>query len=67
MPRADADIEGIDFHHVTPTEKKFKLTVTELGRRPRVDVLAEAAKCVLLCARCHRVHHAHETAERMAA
>lgn len=57
VPRTDEDFAAIDFHHAIPAEKKFTVSGTEL-QRVRSDVLAEAAKCVPLCARCHRIHHA---------
>jgi hypothetical protein len=41
-----------DLHHVDPFTKSFSVG----NRRLRVELaLAEAAKCVLLCARCHRL------------
>jgi 5-methylcytosine-specific restriction endonuclease McrA len=45
----------MDFDHRNPAEKH--ITVNELVRRmPSIDrVLAEIAKCDLICANCHRV------------
>jgi hypothetical protein len=45
-----------DFHHLDPSEKKFSLTGKNLTRKWS-DVLAEFAKCVLLCPNCHRTRH----------
>lgn len=46
----------LDFHHLNPMEKDFnvrqKLTMS-------IDrLLAEAAKCIVVCANCHRKIHA---------
>jgi len=41
-----------DLHHVDPLTKSFSVG----SRRLKIErALAEAAKCVLLCARCHRL------------
>lgn len=48
----------LDFHHTNPVHKEI-----DLGRAWRKGwskdrILAEAAKCMILCANCHRcVHH----------
>jgi ribosomal protein L44E len=46
-----------DFHHLDPAEKKFGITTDGIPR-PWEKVLAELAKCVMLCANCHREVHA---------
>lgn len=47
---------SLDFHHRDPTQK-----VREIGRSPSFNAaLIEAAKCLLLCANCHREHHEKE-------
>ena len=46
-------IVAMEFHHRNPTDKKFQLSKTNLLKRWPV-VLAEAQKCDLYCARCHR-------------
>lgn len=45
-----------DFHHRDPTEKKFSIgqAITDLSWD---EVVAEAKKCDLLCANCHRIEH----------
>ena len=55
----DACQEALQFHHLDPATKRFALGGRGLTRS--MDVLrAEAAKCVLLCARCHvEVEHGH--------
>lgn len=50
---------ALDFHHVDPMTKSFNLG--SAARSKSVDaVLREIAKCVVLCATCHRLVHAGE-------
>lgn len=44
---------ALDFHHRNPSEKSFELNVSNLSRNMPV-LIAEAKKCDILCARCHR-------------
>ena len=46
----------IDFHHIDPTEKDF--TIGKHRSRSRDWLSQEIAKCVCLCANCHRKVHA---------
>lgn len=48
---------ALHFHHRDPALKEFRLTAAQFASQsPRV--LAEIAKCVLLCANCHfEAHH----------
>ena len=56
-----ADCAGVfhpdvfDVHHVDPSEKEFAWTKLRLFSAARRR--AELAKCVMLCANCHRVRH----------
>lgn len=49
------DIACLDLHHVDDT-KEFALSSG--ARRSRSLIIAEIAKCVVLCANCHRKLHA---------
>ena len=49
--------EGLQFHHRDPSTKDFGLGHFN-GSLARL--IAEAAKCDLVCANCHRVRHARE-------
>lgn len=52
------DIECLDFHHLNPAEKRKTIAVmTQNGTAMRV-LVQEVAKCILLCANCHRKVHA---------
>ncbi len=43
---------ALQFHHLDPEQKRFHLSLRGVTRSWN-EVRAEAAKCVLLCARCH--------------
>lgn len=46
-----------EFHHLDPSEKEFGITQDGIPRRWE-KIVAELAKCVMLCANCHREVHA---------
>ena len=48
---------AMDFHHVDPSTKVGEISVLVKTRGMQV-LLDELAKCVCLCANCHRIHHA---------
>jgi len=48
----------LDFHHRKPEEKAFLLSRAYRHGGGLATMKAEAAKCVLLCANCHRKVHA---------
>lgn len=47
----------LDFHHLDPTQKDFVVSemINKVGRK---KIEEELAKCVCLCANCHRKVHA---------
>lgn len=47
--------EGLDFHHLDPTEKDFEISDRLTSW---TAILPELRKCALLCACCHREVHA---------
>jgi hypothetical protein len=50
-------VTAIDFHHLDPSNKAFN--IGENKGRFRIEALAaEVAKCICLCANCHRKYHA---------
>jgi len=46
-----------DFHHKNPLEKAFTINKAIEHGKSWEDIRAEAAKCSLLCANCHRLEH----------
>jgi hypothetical protein len=53
-----ADWRCLDFHHEDDTTKRD--TVSNLAQKGYAieTIMAEIAKCVVLCANCHRIRHA---------
>lgn len=52
----DKCVEALDFHHIDPTTKEFG--ISDGSTRSLEKTKAEADKCILLCANCHRELHA---------
>ncbi len=48
--------EDLDFHHIDPATKIMSVS-DMLGTYGRKKVLAEMAKCEVLCKSCHKKHH----------
>ena len=46
----------MDAHHRDPSTKEFALNLTHMNTAWH-RIVAEAAKCDLLCANCHRIRH----------
>lgn len=46
----------LDFHHTDPLQKENAVAVLA-GNGSKSKLLAEIAKCEVLCANCHRKHH----------
>ena len=51
----DECIAALEFHHRDPSEKEIRLTDRSMEK-----LRAEAAKCDLLCANCHRIVHSED-------
>jgi hypothetical protein len=45
----------MDFDHRDPVEKAFNLCSSRAALKSREQILAEAAKCDVVCANCHRL------------
>lgn len=50
----------LQFHHREPSTKEMSLADAVRRGWSRERILAEAAKCLVLCANCHMKHHASE-------
>lgn len=49
---------ALEFHHRDPAQKVAGLS--EMTRHSLARMMAEAAKCEVVCANCHREEHARE-------
>ncbi|MEY2151310.1 hypothetical protein AB7849_10375 [Rhodanobacter sp. 115] len=58
----DANLAALTWHHREPSRKSFNLDLRALSNRKIVEIRAEAAKCILLCANCHAEEHHPEMA-----
>lgn len=52
-----SETAALDFHHLDPKIKKYEVS-TLLAYKSWKRASDEARKCVILCCRCHREHHA---------
>ena len=50
-------MKALEFHHLDPGAKEFKLDTRGLSGASWKRILLEADKCILLCANCHREVH----------
>ena len=48
---------ALDFHHRVPADKQFEIPRMVANGYSKEKILAEMAKCEVLCANCHRIHH----------
>lgn len=49
--------DALEFHHRDPSQKSFEISHRNVQGINDI-VLAEVAKCILLCSNCHREFHA---------
>lgn len=54
--------EWIDFHHLDPSSKEG--VANQMVKSSKKRLIGELAKCVPLCANCHRTRHAIEKLQR---
>jgi protein-arginine kinase activator protein McsA len=50
---------ALDFHHTDPSEKE-NIVSNLVSQGSFVAAMEEVQKCIVLCANCHRIHHAEE-------
>lgn len=48
----------LDFHHVDPKTKEYRVASIIRGRESLKRLRAELEKCIVVCANCHRKIHA---------
>lgn len=52
----EENISILDFHHIDPKEKKFKVSLGYF--KPLKELKQEIAKCIIICHSCHsKFHH----------
>jgi hypothetical protein len=54
----ESDPAALDFHHTDPSKKDTAIAKMVSVRCGSAALLAEIAKCVIICANCHRKGHA---------
>ena len=62
----ESHIATLVFHHRDPAEKKFNMSFGKGGiwhYHTEEEILAEMAKCIMLCENCHRILHYQERQE----
>ncbi len=52
-----SDYRALQFHHKNPAEKYMAVTSMVSRAVGRNRILSEIAKCEVLCANCHQIHH----------
>lgn len=62
----ETDPVCLDFHHIDPTTKKATISRLYAGTWGWPVIEAEIAKCIVLCANCHRKEHARREREATA-
>ena len=50
----------LDFHHVIHDKNHRKVNDLVSDGHSKARIIAEIAKCVVLCSNCHRIHHHNE-------
>lgn len=50
----------LQFHHRDPTQKAFELSKVTYKTYSRERIMAEVAKCDVLCANCHAIEHSDD-------
>lgn len=59
-------VAALEFHHKNPAEKDFLLSVA-VAHYSLKRIQIEVAKCEIICANCHRIHHYEERQQKTAA
>tara|TARA_R100000306_G_C4258682_1_gene84175 strand:- start:114 stop:416 length:303 start_codon:yes stop_codon:yes gene_type:complete len=51
----------LDLHHIDPEKKEATISSLVQGTQKLEKLKEEVAKCEIICAHCHRLHHYKET------
>lgn len=55
----------LDFHHLDPSEKEANVVIMVHEGYAKERILEEIAKCIVVCANCHRIIHYEASPERV--
>ena len=58
------NLAALEFHHIDPSKKNFKLDARKLSNCTWNKILEEFNKCKLLCSNCHAEIHEKNTTEK---
>jgi hypothetical protein len=53
----DKNLSALEFHHLNPNKKSFKLDLRKLANTEINLITEELKKCILVCSNCHREIH----------
>lgn len=56
----NSDFRVLDFHHIDKDSKEMSIGEVVANGWSEARILKEIAKCEVLCANCHRIHHWEE-------
>ena len=59
-PCGENHIACLEFHHQNSKKKEFDVSNFAKSGYSKDKVLAEIAKCIVMCSNCHRKHHWNE-------
>jgi hypothetical protein len=51
------DVRVLQFHHVDPQQKSFRLNASDIRNKTLEEIIDEVRKCKILCANCHIIAH----------
>lgn len=54
------DPRVLEFHHTNSTQKEFNIADYYYSQYSLIKLEKEIAKCIVICANCHRILHAEE-------
>lgn len=60
------DFRVLDFHHVDPATKENEVANLGHSAATKKKILAEIAKCKVICSNCHRIEHWEKNNEQSA-
>lgn len=56
----ESHVACLEYHHLDPSQKEFTISGKKHSNTTVARIAAEAAKCIVLCANCHKKRHYNE-------